>query len=110
MPVLLFMKMDLELDKVDKLFTQKGAEKLSALPGLQWKIWGIDREKAEGCGVYLYATRRDAEIRAAKAVPELAARDGICNITTQIFEIEEDLTKITKAPINLPANPSYPQE
>lgn len=116
MSVLLHIQFDIDPSAVDpkdgksveNLFPIEGAKKLNQLPGLQWKIWASD-DTNHGSGFYLYATRRDAEIRAKLAVPHLNSLPGISNTTTTIYEILEPHSTITRAPLTGEANPSYPE-
>lgn len=36
--------------------------------------------------------------------------NGVSNVTTQIFEILEEHSEITRAPLDVAANPSYGEE
>lgn len=78
------------------------------MPGLKFKIWGADHKKGEASGFYVYETRRDAEIRTRSAAEYLLSLDGITNVTAQIYDINEGLSRITRAPLDVQANPSYP--
>lgn len=108
MSVFLCVKMDLGVKKdnfqetCDSAFNMEGAMRMLELPTLQWKIWGIDPDKKEGCGFYLFASREAAEAYAQKAVLMLQSREGVTNVTTQIWTIAEEQTRITKGPIDLP--------
>ncbi|MCI9595776.1 MAG: YdhR family protein [Firmicutes bacterium] len=108
MSVLLFMKMDLGVEKdnfdevIENAFDESGVKRMLGLPTLQWKIWGTDPVKREGCGCYLFADRKAAEVYAAQAVSMLGSREGVTNVTAQIWTISEEQTRITKGPIDLP--------
>ncbi len=108
MSVLLFMKMDLGVQKdnfdevVSGAFNEDGVKRMLGLPTLQWKIWGMDPIKHEGCGCYLFADRKAAEAYAAQAIPALESREGVSSVTAQIWTIAEEQTRITKGPIDLP--------
>ena len=109
MSVLLHIRFDITPEAV-KLFTVEGAKKLDKLPGLQWKIWTTANDQTIGAGFYLYATKRDAQIRAKLAKPHLESLPGISNVTTEIYDILDDLSAETRAPLSTPANPSYPDD
>ena len=108
MSVLLFMQMDIGVKKnnfdeiVDSAFKPEGVKRMLKLPTLQWKIWGFDPKKKEGCGCYLFRSREAAEAYAAKATLDIQSREGIENVTAQIWDIAEEQTQITKGPIDLP--------
>lgn len=108
MSVFLCVKMDLGgegltyEETVATAFNMEGAQRMLELPTLQWKIWGLDPDKKQGCGFYLFASREAAEGYAKQAVLTLQARQGVSNVTTQIWTIAEEQTRITKGPIDLP--------
>lgn len=107
MPALLHLKMDIDPTKLTA-FTERFARGVATLPGLKFKIWGADHKKGEASGFYVYETRRDAEIRTRSAAEYLLSLDGITNVTAQIYDINEELSRITRAPLDVQANPSYP--
>lgn len=108
MSVLLCVKMDLGVrnDNFEEVastaFTEDGVKAVLQLPTLQWKIWGSDPAKKEACGFYLFASREAARAYADKAILMLQSREGIENVTAQIWTISEEQTKITKGPIDAP--------
>ena len=78
----------------------KAAEPISQQPGLVWKVWVYDDEKRQGGGIYLFESREDVEVylksdlvRAFKASPVLR------NISTKVFDIGEEASAVTRAPI-----------
>ena len=110
MSYLLHIHFDFDVPDPEHYFSQQAAEQLAKLPGLQWKIWAYNEEKKTASGFYLYADRRDAEIRAKLAVPHLESLPGLSNVTTTIYTVLEDLSIITRATLDTPANPSYPPD
>ena len=108
MSVFLCVKMDVncgesEFDKATKeAFPQEGVQRMLQLPALQWKIWCVDPERKQAGGFYLFAAREAAEGYAKQAVLALQQRPGISNVTTQIWTINEENTRMTKGPIDLP--------
>ena len=93
-------------DMVSSVFLKEQAEEISKLPGLIWKLWTTHTDKNKGAGFYLYATKNDAEHRAAWAEKNFGKMPGLTNVETEIFDIMEDLTRMTSGPIDMPANPS----
>ena len=80
--------------------------KMAALPGLVWKLWTSQAAENRAAGFYLFATRNDAEHRLAWAQKHFPKVPGLTNVQGQIFDVMEDLTRVTRGPIDLPANPS----
>lgn len=88
------------------MFPREDAEKMDKLPGLIWKLWCFKAEDNSGAGFYLFAERRDAEDRASYARHVFPRAPGLTEVETEIFDVMQDLTRITRGPIDLPANPS----
>lgn len=110
MTVLLHIQFDFDAEDPEHYFTTEAAEQLAQLPGLKWKVWAYNQDKKTGSGFYLYGDERDARIRAEKAVPHLQSLPGISNVTTRIYTVIDDLSRITRAPLDVEANPSYPED
>ena len=108
MSVFLCIRMDVNIgdrtfDEVTQdAFPAEGVVRMLQLPALQWKIWGVDPERKQAGGFYLFAARQAAEAYAAQAVRTLQERPGISNVTAQIWSISEEQTRLTKGPIDLP--------
>lgn len=108
MSVLLVVRQDVYVGDSDfaavtkKAFPPAGVERMLNLPTLQWKIWAADPERRQTCGFYLFADRAEAEKYAHQAVRTLQEREGIFNVTTQIWSINEEKTRLTKGPIDVP--------
>jgi len=86
-------------------FGQKMAEALAPLaksineePGLLWKIWTEDAEHQLAGGVYLFATRQDAEAYRHMHMARLEGM-GISGIEAQILDTNETLTEINGGPL-----------
>lgn len=110
MAALLHLKMDIDIEKAGAMLHKEFAQKVINLPGLKFKIWGYDEKKKEYSGFYIYETRRDAEIRARSATAFLMKMfPGVTNATAQIYDINEELSKITRTPFDIQSNPSYPE-
>lgn len=108
MSVLLMVRQEVYVGESDfatvckKAFPPEGVERMLKLPSLQWKIWCADPERRQTCGFYLFADRAEAEKYAHQAVRTLQEREGIFNVTTQIWSINEEKTRLTKGPIDVP--------
>lgn len=96
----------LDADAVADIFPKEMAEEMAELPGLIWKLWSSSVEECEGDGFYLYSNRNDAERRAKFAKKHFTKLPGLTNVNAKIYDIIEGLSRITRGPIDLPANPS----
>lgn len=108
MSVLLVIRQDVYVgdgdfaSAIQKAFPPSGVDRMLKLPTLQWKIWAADPDRRQTCGFYLFADRSEAEKYAYQAVRTLQEREGIFNVTTQIWSINEEKTRMTKGPIDVP--------
>jgi hypothetical protein len=108
MSVLVHVKMDVAANDenfgkvVQEAFPEEYVSRVLELPTLQWKIWGVDPQKRQGSGFYLFATREAAKLYAKEVVFVLQQRPGIFNVTAQIWSISEEKTRKTKGPIDVP--------
>lgn len=74
------------------------AESINAEPGLLWKIWTEDAERQLAGGIYLFATRQDAEAYRRMHTARLEGM-GVSGIEAQILDTNEALTRITGGPL-----------
>ena len=74
------------------------AENISVEPGLRWKIWIEGREMGEAGGIYLFDTLDAAEMYLEKHRERLAA-EGFVKINVKLFEVNEALSLLTRAPL-----------
>lgn len=73
------------------------AESINKEPGFIWKFWTESKEDEMAGGIYMFDTRKNAE----KYLEMHSARlkeFGYSNIRGKIFEINEALSTICKAP------------
>ncbi|WRS30142.1 YdhR family protein [Actinomycetaceae bacterium MB13-C1-2] len=100
MPVILQVTMKVDVAYARAIFTPAEAAKRAGIPGMQWKIWAADPFENEATGIYLFTDRQAAEARATEAVPLLRQTAGIRSVHAQIFEVWEDNSRMTNAPID----------
>jgi hypothetical protein len=73
------------------------AEKISALPGFQWKFWIYnDAEKLKG-GIYLFDDEKSAKAWGDQARINIAKRGGT-DISIRVLHIDAPLSAANKAP------------
>lgn len=96
----------LDADMIAETFPVELAEEMAKLPGLIWKLWTSQAEECKADGFYLFSTNKDAKNRAAFAKKSFAKLPGLSNVKAEIHGVMEELSRITRAPIDLPANPS----
>jgi len=81
------------------------AEKIAGLPGLLWKLWGYDDSEHVAESVYLFDS--DEHARAwgdGPLKPALGSHPGISDIEVRYYDVDEQLSLITRAPLTLTAH------
>ena len=77
------------------------AHHLSHTPGMLWKIWTENARTGECGGVYLFTDETAAQRFLEEHLPRFASV-GIKDVRAKIFDINETLSQITRAPIFSP--------
>ena len=92
-----------ELDQRDSEQADRllgAAERISGLPGLQWKIWIYDDSKNAAGGIYLFDTEEHARAWGEQALPASLGRlPGVSAIEARYFDVDDRLSAITRAPL-----------
>ena len=93
---------DLSEAERDEHFTLDIARRLANFPGLRWKVWLTDEDTKGAGGIYLFDDRQSAQARVDALRPILEGLPGTSDISMRMFDIREDLSEITRAPIGEP--------
>lgn len=72
-------------------------ESITKEPGFIWKFWTENKETEEAGGVYMFETRESAENYLDMHTIRLE-RFGYSGIRSRVFELNEKLSKMGKAP------------
>ncbi|MGN6868015.1 MAG: YdhR family protein [Solirubrobacteraceae bacterium] len=76
------------------------AERISGLPGLQWKIWIYDDSRRAAGGIYLFDNEEHARTWGDEMLPNSLGRlPGVSDIETRYFDVDEQLSSITRGPV-----------
>ena len=76
------------------------AERISGLPGLQWKIWIYDDSRRSAGGIYLFDTEEHARAWGDDMLPASLGRlPGVGEIDARYFDVDERLSAITRGPL-----------
>lgn len=73
------------------------ARSIADEPGLLWKIWTENAAERMAGGIYLFTTPETAAAYAKKHSERLAGF-GITGIRAKSFEVNADLSRLTRAP------------
>ena len=92
-----------ELPRTDKGQAERmaaAANKIANVPGLLWKIWAYDDDAQRAVSYYLFDTDEHArEWGEGPLRASLGANPGVSNISTSYFDVDEELSAITRGPI-----------
>lgn len=83
---------------------QTVAPAYAEVPGLQWKVWLLNRATREAGGIYLFDSQAslDAFLNGPLAA-QVKALPEIRNLSVKQFEVMADVTAVTRGPIGMPA-------
>ncbi|GGW35767.1 monooxygenase [Arenibacter certesii] len=74
------------------------AQSINNEPGFIWKFWTENQEEEMAGGVYMFDTRENAKNYLSMHTERLK-QFGYSDIKGKVFEINEELSKLCKAPI-----------
>ena len=78
------------------------AEGIATLPGLEWKLWGYDDVEHVAENIYLFDTDEHARAWADGPMKSaLSSHPGISDIEVRYYDVDERLSKVTRAPLPL---------
>jgi hypothetical protein len=70
------------------------------VPGLVWKLWSYDDDEQTAASVYLFDSEESARAWGDGPMkPALSSHEGIGDIEVSYFDVDEDLSAITRAPL-----------
>jgi hypothetical protein len=73
---------------------------LADTPGLRWKVWLMNEAEHEGGGIYLFEDAASAEAYlAGPIVASLKANPVLSDMSTKVFDVPEEFSLRTRAPI-----------
>lgn len=72
------------------------APAIAEVPGLEWKLFALDREDTAAAGIYLFADRAAAEAYVEGPIlGGLRGHPGIADLSVRMMEVDEGLSRIT---------------
>lgn len=77
------------------------AEKIAAIPGLLWKLWGYDDSRRVAESIYLFETGEHARAWGDGPMkPALSSHPGVGDIEVSYYDIDEQLSAVTHGPLS----------
>jgi Putative mono-oxygenase ydhR len=79
---------------------KQAAEKIAGVPGLVWKLWGYDDDQRVATSIYLFDSEWNARAWGdGPMVPALSAYPRIGNIEVRYFDVDQELSTVTRVPM-----------
>ena len=79
---------------------RQAAEKIAGVPGLVWKLWAYDDAHRVATSIYLFDSESNARAWGdGPMVPALSASPGISDIEVGYFDVDQELSAVTRAPM-----------
>lgn len=76
------------------------ASMIASVDGLRWKIWLRNDDGNEGGGVYLFESASALEsFLSGPIIEKLKSNPDIENVTAKVFDVPQELSAITHAPV-----------
>jgi hypothetical protein len=77
---------------------KKAAGLIAGIPGLVWKIWGIDEDRDVGVSTYLFASKASAHaFIAGPMIERLRSRPDVTDVSFELAPVARDLSEMTGA-------------
>ena len=77
----------------------QSAERITGLPGLQWKIWFYDDDRHVAGSVYLFEGEESARAWGDRVPEALGRYPGFSDVEVSYFDVDERLSAITRGPV-----------
>ena len=76
------------------------ANMIASVEGLRWKIWLKNEDGNEGGGLYFFETESSLKsFLSGPIVEKLKSNPAITNVSAKVFDVPEELSTITQAPV-----------
>lgn len=77
---------------------KKAAGLIAGIPGLVWKIWGIDEDRDTGVSAYLFASEASARaFIAGPTIERLRSRPDVTDLSFEFAPVDQELSEMTGA-------------
>ena len=78
---------------------QHGAHTWAEIPSLRWKIYGFNEEESMAIGIYLFDDVQVMNSQMTYLREALIKTEHVSELEMKVWDVQEDLSKITRAPI-----------
>ncbi|GGC89728.1 YdhR family protein [Chelatococcus reniformis] len=77
----------------------ESAKAIAQQPGLRWKVWINDEASQTRGGIYLFDDLKSAKAWGDDVLPERLKARGATHISIRYFDVNEDASLVTHAPL-----------
>ena len=96
-----YRRPDVSAEEWATRYTDEIARPFVDMRGLRWKIWLDEPSQKLSSGIYLFDTRADADAYlASPIVTRMKENPGLTDLSLRVFEIRENVSKLTRAPLD----------
>ena len=76
------------------------ATPISAVLGLEWKIFAMNEERSEAAGIYLFEDAESLEVYLEGPImAAMKSKTAFSDINVRVFDVAEEATRVTRGPI-----------
>lgn len=76
------------------------AQAFAEVPGLRWKLWLLNEREKEAGGIYLFESEQALNsFLSGPLVAQVKSHPALYDLSAKPFDIQEDVTAITRGPI-----------
>jgi len=93
------LRFNFSVAELEKEF-ETAASHIAGVPGLKWKIFGVNEERSEGAGIYLFEDGDSLKsYLEGPIIAGLKANKAFSDITMKHFDVVEKATAVTRGPV-----------
>ena len=95
-----YRRPDMPSEEWGKRYTDDIAKPFIDMQGLKWKIWIDEPDQQLSGGIYLFATREEANAYIeGPIVARMKANTSLSDLSIRVFDIRDRVSELTRAPV-----------
>lgn len=95
-----YRRPDMPAEEWAARYTDEIAKPFVEMKGLNWKVWIDEPDQQLSGGIYLFATRADADAYLeGPIIARMKANPNLADLLIRVFEIREHVSRLTRAPL-----------
>ena len=93
------LRLNISAERLKEEF-EHAAVPIAKVSGLTWKIFGIEEERSEACGIYFFEDNKSLEAYIESPIMDrMKTLEFFSDITMKTFDCVEDASAITRGPV-----------